>query len=105
REQSLDDIAPVVARRLPALIEVGVRSSWWGLYEMSPDHNALIGAAAEPAGLIYATGFSGHGFQQGLVVGEHLAQLALGLEPTLGLSHLDVERFARGTTRAELDVI
>ena len=41
-----------------------------------------IGAAAEPAGLLYATGFSGHGFQQGLVVGEHLAQLALGLEPS-----------------------
>jgi len=41
---------------------------------MSPDHNALVGAAAEPAGVVYATGFSGHGFQQGPVIGEHLAQ-------------------------------
>jgi sarcosine oxidase subunit beta len=93
------------ARRLPALAELEIRHTMWGFYEMSPDRNALIGAAAEPAGLVYATGFSGHGFQQGLVVGEHLAQLALGLEPTFDLSQFGVERFARGAARAELNVI
>jgi sarcosine oxidase subunit beta len=105
REQSLDELAPHAARRLPALAELEVRHTIWGFYEMSPDHNALIGAAVEPTGLIYATGFSGHGFQQGLVVGEHLAELALGLEPRFDLSHLDVARFAHGTARAELNII
>ena len=105
REQSLDELAPQAARRLPALAELEVRHSIWGYYELSPDRNALIGAAAEPAGLLYATGFSGHGFQQGLVVGEHLAQLALGLERTFDLSQFDAERFARGAERAELNVI
>jgi sarcosine oxidase subunit beta len=105
REQSLENLAPHAARRLPALAELEVRHTMWGFYEMSPDHNALIGTATEPTGLVYATGFSGHGFQQGLVVGEHLAQLALGLEPTFDLSHLDVGRFAHGTARAELNVI
>jgi sarcosine oxidase subunit beta len=105
REQSLEELAPVAARRLPALEELGIRSSWWGYYEMSPDHNALVGAAREPAGLVYATGFSGHGFQQGPVVGEHLAQLALGLEPAFDLSQLDVERFARGVARVEQNVV
>jgi sarcosine oxidase subunit beta len=90
---------------VPALAELEVRHTMWGFYEMSPDHNALIGAAAEPAGLVYATGFSGHGFQQGLVVGEHLAELALGIEPTFDLSQFDAERFARGAARAELDVV
>jgi len=101
----LDELAPVAARRLPALAELDLRHTISGFYEMSPDHNALIGAAPDPAGLVYATGFSGHGFQQGLVVGEHLAQLALGLEPTFDLSQFDAERFARGTARAELNVI
>jgi glycine/D-amino acid oxidase-like deaminating enzyme len=101
----LDDLAPIAARRLPALAELEVRHTIWGFYEMSPDRNALIGATPEPAGLLYATGFSGHGFQQGLVVGEHLAELALGLEPTFDLSQFDAERFARGAARAELDVI
>jgi glycine/D-amino acid oxidase-like deaminating enzyme len=105
REQSLDDVAPHAVRRLPALAELEVRHAISGFYEMSPDHNPTIGSAAEPAGLVYASGFSGHGFQQGLVVGEHLAELALGLEPTFDLSQFDVERFARGTTRAELNVI
>jgi len=101
----LEDLAPVAARRLPALAELELRHTIWGFYEMSPDHNALIGAAPEPSGLLYATGFSGHGFQQGLVVGEHLAELALGLEPTFDLSQFDAERFARGSSRAELNVI
>jgi sarcosine oxidase subunit beta len=105
REQSLDGLAPQAARRVPALAELELRHSMWGFYEMSPDRNALIGAAPEPAGLLYATGFSGHGFQQGLVVGEHLAQLALGVEPTFDLSQFDVQRFARGVARAELNVI
>jgi sarcosine oxidase subunit beta len=105
REQTLDELAPLAAHRLPALEELGVRSSWWGWYEMSPDHNALIGAAHDPEGLYYATGFSGHGFQQGPVVGEHLAQLALGLEPTFDLSQLAMERFASGTLRREQNVI
>jgi glycine/D-amino acid oxidase-like deaminating enzyme len=105
REQSLDDMAPVAARRLPALAELGVRSTWWGWYEMSPDHNALIGAATEPEGLVFATGFSGHGFQQGPVVGEHLAQLALGIAPTFDLSQFAVERFSKGLARRERNVV
>jgi sarcosine oxidase subunit beta len=105
REQTLEALAPVAARRLPALEALGVRSSWSGLYEMSSDHNAIVGAAAEPAGLVYATGFSGHGFQQGPVVGEHLARLALGLPPVFDLSALAVERFASGTARVEHNVV
>ena len=105
REQSLADIAPVAARRVPALVELGIRSTWWGWYEMSPDHNALVGAAADPEGVFYATGFSGHGFQQGPVIGEHLAQLALGLEPTFDLSQFAVERFASGAIRVEHNVV
>ena len=105
REQSVEDLAPVAAHRVPALEQLGIRTSWWGWYEMSPDHNALIGAAREPEGLYYATGFSGHGFQQGPVVGEHLAQLALGLEPTFDLSQFAVERFASGALRREQNVV
>ena len=105
REQSLEELAPHAARRLPGLEELGVRSSWWGYYELSPDHNALVGAAASPAGLVYATGFSGHGFQQGPVIGEHLAELTLGRAPTFDLAAFSVERFAGGGARAELNIV
>jgi sarcosine oxidase subunit beta len=98
REQSLEEFAPVAAARLPLLEDVGIQSSWWGYYEVSPDHNALIGSES---GVHYATGFSGHGFQQGPVVGEHLAQLALGLEPTFDLTRFDTARFAAGRQQVE----
>ena len=65
RERSLEELAPVATRRLPALADLGFHSSFSGLYELSPDRNALVGSAASAEGLHYAAGFSGHGFQQG----------------------------------------
>jgi sarcosine oxidase subunit beta len=105
REQSLEELAPLAVRRVPSLETVGIRSSWWGFYEMSPDHNAIVGAAELPSGLSYATGFSGHGFQQGPVIGEHLAELALGLEPTFDLEPFSLTRFAERRARYEHNLI
>src|SRR5919204_4064724 len=101
REQSLEELAPIAVRRVPSLEAIGVRSSWWGYYEMSPDHNAIVGAADVPSGLFYATGFSGHGFQQGPVIGEHLAELALGRAPTFDLEPFSLSRFAEQRERVE----
>ena len=105
REQSLEELAVPASRRLPALLDLPVQSSWWGYYEVSPDHNAIVGEAAEPSRFLYATGFSGHGFQQAPAVGEHVAELVAGRVPTLDLSAFSLERFARGQTRPETFVI
>lgn len=105
REQSLEELAPVATRRLPALAELGFHASFSGLYELSPDRNALVGAAGAAQGLVYATGFSGHGFQQGPVIGEHLARLSLGLEPVFDLAPFAVERFASDGARVEHGVV
>jgi sarcosine oxidase, subunit beta len=82
-----------------------VQSSWWGWYDVSPDWNALVGELAEPSRFLYATGFSGHGFQQAPAVGEHLAELVTGSMPTLDLSAFSVERFERGAARPEAFVV
>lgn len=105
REQTLEELAPVAVGRLPVLGELPIRGGWWGYYEVSPDHNALVGEAPDPAGLVYATGFSGHGFQQGPVIGEHVALLALGLDTPFDLSPFSLERFASGEARVERNVI
>jgi sarcosine oxidase subunit beta len=105
KEQTVEKVAEHAARRLPVLVELPVQTSWWGYYEVSPDWNALVGEAAEPAGLFYATGFSGHGFQQAPAVGEHVAELVTEREPTLDLSAFDVARFERGLARPEAFVI
>jgi sarcosine oxidase subunit beta len=105
REASLEDVAIHAVHRLPLLEELGVKTGWWGYYEMSPDHNAIVGATESPTGLLYATGFSGHGFQQAPVVGEHLADLALGRPVRLDLSPFSVARFETAAEKPETYVI
>jgi sarcosine oxidase subunit beta len=87
------------------LEELPIQSSWWGYYEMSPDHNAIVGEATEPSRFLYATGFSGHGFQQSPAIGEHLAERVIGAKPTLDLSAFSASRFAQGEPREEAFVI
>jgi sarcosine oxidase subunit beta len=72
---------------------------------MSPDHNGIVGETSELRRFLYATGFSGHGFQQAPAVGEHLAELVVGKEPTLDLAPLSLDRFAGGGERREHLVI
>jgi glycine/D-amino acid oxidase-like deaminating enzyme len=105
KEPTLEEVAEHGLRRLPLLADLPVQTSWWGYYEVSPDHNALVGRAAEPEGFVYATGFSGHGFQQTPAVGEYVAELIAGRGPTLDLSAFDVARFAEGHTRPEAFVV
>ena len=105
RERALEDVAEAAARRLPALVDLPVQSSWWGWYEVSPDWNALVGESREVSRFLYATGFSGHGFQQAPAVGEHLAELVVGATPSLDLTAFSAERFAGGTTRPETFVV
>jgi sarcosine oxidase subunit beta len=105
REPRLEDVAEAAARRLPVLAELPVQSTWWGWYDVSPDWNALVGEAQGVSRFLYATGFSGHGFQQAPAVGEHLAELVVGRPPTLDLSAFAVERFADGAERPETFVV
>ena len=98
----LPDLARAVQRRAPALTNAGIKSGWAGLYEVTPDHNALIGESATVKRFLYATGFSGHGFLMGPAVGEVLRDLYLGRPPSIDVEGLSVERFAASVARPEL---
>ena len=73
---------------------MGIAHGWKGYYEVTPDHNGLVGEAPGIERLLYATGFSGHGFMQAPAVGEIVRDLVLGREPFVDVSPLSVERFA-----------
>ena len=105
REPTIEGVASKATERLPLLADLPIQSSWWGFYEMSPDHNAIVGEAQQPRRFLYATGFSGHGFQQAPAVGEHLAELIVGRAPTLDLTALSLDRFAVGGERPEHFVV
>jgi sarcosine oxidase subunit beta len=98
-------LAEAVARRAPSLADVGVAGGWAGLYEVTPDHNALIGEATRPARFLYATGFSGHGFLQGPAVGEVVRDLFCGRRPPVDVAALAVDRFGVGRDRHERNIV
>jgi sarcosine oxidase subunit beta len=101
----LEHVVEVAARRAPAFLEMGIAHGWKGYYEVSPDHNGLVGEAADVDRLLYATGFSGHGFMQAPAVGEIVRDLYLGREPFVDVSPLSAQRFEREAPRPELNVI
>ena len=101
----LEKVIGVAERRLPSLLDMGIAGGWKGFYEITPDHNALVGEAREVSRFLYATGFSGHGFLQGPAVGEIVRDLVLCREPFVDIKPLSVERFARAAPRPEHNVI
>ncbi|MEV8087195.1 NAD(P)/FAD-dependent oxidoreductase [Streptomyces nigra] len=94
-------LAEAMRNRAPALLDLRRTGGWAGLYEVTPDHNALIGEATSVSRFLYATGFSGHGFLQGPAVGEVVRDLYLGRVPFVDVSPLSAGRFAAGVPRPE----
>ncbi len=104
-EAWLPGLAACIERRAPALSDVGLGGGWAGLYEMTPDHNGLVGEAAEVSRFLYATGFSGHGFLMGPALGEVVRDLYLGRTPVVDVSSLSADRFAGADLRPELNIV
>ena len=101
----LERVTEVAVRRAPAFLDMGIAHGWKGYYEVTPDHNGLVGEAAGARRFLYATGFSGHGFMQAPAVGEIVRDLVLGRTPFVDIEPLSVERFARAALRPEHNVI
>jgi sarcosine oxidase subunit beta len=102
----LPRLGAAIGRRAPRLLDVGLTSGWAGLYEDTPDHNALIGRGRSPSNFLYATGFSGHGFLQAPAVGEIIRDLYLDRAPFIDVSPLSAQRFTGdGTLRPESHIV
>ena len=104
-ENWLAELRAVTLRCAPALADVRLERGWAGLYEMTPDRNALIGQSPTISRFLYAAGFSGHGFLQAPAAGEIIRDLYLGAEPFCDVSGFDALRFAEGWARTELNIV
>lgn len=90
---------------IPQLETAEMANQWAGLYEVTPDHHAIIGWEPEIEGLFHATGFSGHGFMQAPAAGLVTSQILTGKEPSVDVSALGPERFVKGRAVEETNVI
>lgn len=104
----VEKILTRAADRVPCLVDAAVnpRRAWAGLYEMTPDHHAIIGAAPEVKGLYFTNGFSGHGVMHSPASGRITADLILrGRSHLTDASQLGLERFASGRLLEETAVL
>jgi glycine/D-amino acid oxidase-like deaminating enzyme len=104
----VEKILTHAASRVPVLAEAGVnpRRAWAGLYEMTPDHHAIIGAAPNVEGLYFVNGFSGHGVMHSPASGRVAADLILnGHSDLIDAKQLGVERFKEGKLLEETAVL
>ena len=81
------------------------RASWWGYYEITPDHQPILGFMPDAPGWVNACGFSGHGVQQAAAVGRVIAQMVVGEQPFIDVQALRYERFEAGALEQERLVV
>ncbi len=92
-----NEFYPALARRLPAAIDVTDVHGWAGHYEMTPDHNPVLGEHPGLGGFIFASGFSGHGLMMSPATGLVVSELVrLGESRTFDIAPFAVDRFERG---------
>jgi sarcosine oxidase subunit beta len=100
-----DQVFLLAMERVPRLEEAEYRAGWAGLYEVTPDHNSILGPAPGGAGCYLANGFSGHGFMHAPAVGEVLAGFILDGASPIDVTPLSLERFRGAALSAESNVI
>src|SRR5574341_879887 len=100
-----DQILMKALYRLPILENAQISSSWAGLYETTPDNNAILGKVNEVEGFYLANGFSGHGVMHAPAVGILISELILEGKTSLDISELSIERFKNGELKVEKNVI
>jgi FAD-dependent oxidoreductase domain-containing protein 1 len=96
-----------LAARIPAFEAAKLERAWAGYYELNVlDHNGIVGFHPRIENFVFMNGFSGHGMQQGAVIGRGVAELILyNRFASVDLSELTYERIARNQPLLELNVI
>ena len=95
---SADEVESVRAflrRVIPAAAEAELVAVDRCMYDVSPDEDFILDTHPGGGGVVIGSGFSGHGFKFGILVGQMLAALALGAEPPVPLDRFRLSRFSR----------
>ncbi|OSQ48399.1 NAD(P)/FAD-dependent oxidoreductase [Thalassospira alkalitolerans] len=83
----------------PQIAKVDIVDSWAGDIDVTPDAVPVIDQFDNPKHFFVATGFSGHGFAMGPVVGKVLADWITTGQPSITLAGMELARFEDGSVR------
>ena len=95
----VDMVERAAHARVPVLRRATIdrAACWAGLYEISPDKHAILGAAPECPNLFFANGSSGHGVMHAPALGQLLAEIISdGKASRMDAAPLRYGRFADG---------
>jgi sarcosine oxidase subunit beta len=98
-------VRATIRELLPRLEFVSLPHLVHGVYDVTPDHQAVVGPVPGHAGLFAAAGFSGHGFMMAPEIGRGVARMALGEDPGDAFHALRPERFEQRRLDAESAVV
>jgi len=105
----VEKILTFAANRVPVFenLPVNPKRGWAGLYEVTPDHHAILGPAPGVPGFFLANGFSGHGVMHAPATGKIVADLILKGKTEIvdDASVLGLGRFAKGELLHETAVL
>ena len=100
-----EELLPKALEVFPPLAAAGIRSTWAGLYEMTPDRHPVIGPSPVD-GLWLAERVQRPRVPAGPVVGKLLAEMIVDGRPCRSTSaRLGLDRFARGDLVREHHVV
>ncbi len=102
---ALASIRSVIRALLPRLEYVELTAPVEGVYDVTPDRQAILGRVPGHDGLWVAAGFSGHGFMLAPAVGRILAEAIVGAGEDEALRVLDPSRFAERRLVPEPQVV
>lgn len=98
-------VAEIGMEIFPPLEQVEFRSHADGVYDSTPDHQAIIGDVDGVEGYYQAVGMSGHGFMMAPAIGETLADVIAGNEPSIDIQPLHFNRFKENRLLFEPSVV
>lgn len=104
----LEPTLEVGLARFPWLeqFQLDYKASWWGYYEVTPDHNPILGRMPGVEGWVNACGFSGHGVQQAAMVGRLMAEEVVeGRASSLKIDAFRYERFLEEAKTREKNIV
>ncbi|MCC9622587.1 FAD-binding oxidoreductase [Thalassospira sp. MA62] len=84
---------------LPQIKNAGIVDTWAGDIDVTPDAVPVIDHLDKPKHLFVASGFSGHGFAMGPIVGKVLADWISTGQPSVTVKGMELGRFEDGTRR------
>jgi len=96
-----DDLDPLVATAAKYMPKLGSRlvRSTTCLYTMTPDDDFIVDCHPQFKNVVFAAGFSGHGFKFAPVIAEALGDLVLEGKTALPIGFLALDRLLQNQRR------